>query len=81
MLDIVFTIYKISGQKISELTLKFVEVEPQIKLIGSNAKVYWRRGSETGGCPCRKDRGSFEMFFSKALGRLIYNKAFWKMTI
>ena len=29
---------KSSGQKVSELTLKFVEVEPQIKLIGSNIK-------------------------------------------
>lgn len=72
---------KSSGQKISELTLKFVEVEPQIKLIGSNAKGCMAR--KPGGvvkqevAHVEKDRGSFEMFFSKALGRLlIYNKAF-----
>ena len=62
------------------MTLKFVEVEPQIKLIGSNIKSSTARnteGSVKQEIPgVEKPHGSFEMYFSKALGRLlIYDKA------
>lgn len=68
------------GHKSSKLTLKLIEVEPQIKLIGSNLQSDSSQknedsiNQEIGSA--EKLHGPFEMYFSKALSRLlIYNKA------